>query len=219
MPVGPPPATVRPSRSTARSYLHPSRPGCGGSTSIRTCICRPASKIKLTILDRTATVDVPVRSPPRSRSGRFGRRHALDGALGRRHPPSSGVLEAGSFLIIRGYDLAQSPAPGPPHQGLHPSHVLGRGPANRLRRPVWTRARSTPPARSRDHVPQVDQSDWSFPCVSWPTRSTSNVSVVDGALNFHAPTDASQAPSQGTYGSTVALQLIFARTSWSFGHE
>ena len=176
----------------------------------------PASfEIKLTDPDRTATVDVPVKIASKIKIGGA----SVDGTpstvlSGDVTALEAEYSEAGSFLIIRGYDLA---------------HRLHRGRRTR----VFTQVMYSDVAQQiasdagldagqidttgqvKDHVPQVDQSDWSF-LRELADEIDFELSVVDGALHFHAPTDASQAPSQGTYGSTVALQLIFGEDLLEF---
>ncbi|MFI5260107.1 MAG: VgrG-related protein, partial [Candidatus Limnocylindrales bacterium] len=176
----------------------------------------PASfEIRISDPSRTALDDVPVKIASRVKiSG-----SSVDGTPA---PVLSGEVtaleaeysETGSFLIVRGYDLA---------------HRLHRGRRTR----VFTQVMYSDVAQQiasdagldtgvidqtgqvKDHVPQVDQSDWSF-LRELADEIDFELSVVDGALNFHAPTAASEAPSQGTYGSKVPLQLIFGEDLLEF---
>jgi len=176
----------------------------------------PASfEVRLTDQGRTATSDVPVRIASKIQ---------ISGAAARGTPGPilSGevtALEAdyagsGSFLIIRGYDMA---------------HRLHRGRKTK----VYTQVMYSDVAQQvamdaglepgtidstdavKDHVPQVAQSDWEF-LSGLAAEIDYELSVVDGKLNFKAPTDASEAPDIGIYGSSLPLQLIFGEDLLSF---
>jgi phage protein D/phage baseplate assembly protein gpV len=67
----------------------------------------------------------------------------------------------------------------------------------------------------KDHVPQIAQSDWEF-LSELAAEIDFELSVADGALNFHAPTEASESPGEGTYGSKLPLQLIFGEDLLEF---
>ena len=176
----------------------------------------PASfEIRFTDQDRTAITDVPVKIASKVK---------ITGASvdGTPAPVLSGEVtaieaeyaQAGSVLVIRGYDLA---------------HRLHRGRKTK----VYTQVMYSDVAQQvasdagldvgaidttgtvKDHVPQVAQSDWEF-LSQLAAEIDYELSVVDGALNFHAPVQASSAPSLGTYGSKVPLQLIFGEDLLEF---
>jgi uncharacterized protein involved in type VI secretion and phage assembly len=176
----------------------------------------PASfEIKIVDPERAADVGLPVKIASKvTVSGA-----SVDGAP---EPVLTGevtALEAeyadrGSFFVIRGYDLA---------------HRLHRG----RRTKVFSQAKYSDIASQvasaaglqagtiddsgqvKAHVPQVAQSDWAFLC-ELADEIDFELSVVDGKLNFRKPTDASQAPGVGTYGSTIPLQLIFGEDLLEF---
>ena len=61
---------------------------------------------------------------------------------------------------------------------------------------------------TRDHVSQVNLSDWDF-LQSRASEIGFEVSVSDGKLNFRQPTPSSDAPSGGDYHSGNPLQMVF----------
>lgn len=176
----------------------------------------PASfEIRFSDPGRTATDDIPVKIASRVKVTGA----AVDG------PPSpvlSGEVtaleaeysETGSFLVARGYDLAHRL-----HRGRHTrvfTQVMYSDVAQQIASDAGLDAGTIDTTgQVKDHVPQVDQSDWSF-LRELADEIDFELSVIDGALNFHAPTDASQAPTQGTYGSKVTLQLIFGEDLLEF---
>ncbi len=177
----------------------------------------PASfEVRIADPDRTATTGVPVR---------IGSTIRISGAAvdGDPRPLLSGEVtaieaeyaaEAGSFLIVRGFDLA---------------HRLHRGRRTR----VFTQAKYSDvvaqvasaaglaagaiddSGQVKDHIPQVGQSDWAF-LRELAREIDAEVSIVDGKVNFRSPTNASEAPAQGTYGSRLPLQLIFGEDLLEF---
>jgi phage protein D len=66
-----------------------------------------------------------------------------------------------------------------------------------------------------DHVYQHNQSDWEF---LWQlaNRIGFEVAVTEGKLHFRKPTQASDAPGQGDYGSSNPLQLVFGQDLIAF---
>jgi len=176
----------------------------------------PASfEIRFADPGRTATADVPVKIASRVKITGA----SVDGTPG---PVLSGevtALEAeysptGSFLVARGYDLAHRL-----HRGRHTrvfTQVMYSDVAQQIASDAGLDTGTIDTTgQVKDHVPQVDQSDWSF-LRELADEIDFELSVVDGALNFHAPTSASQAPTQGTYGSRDALQLIFGEDLLEF---
>ncbi|MGD0862263.1 MAG: VgrG-related protein [Candidatus Limnocylindrales bacterium] len=176
----------------------------------------PASfEIRFSDPDRTATADIPVKIASKVK---------VTGASvdGTPSPVLSGEVtaleadysETGSFLVVRGYDMAHRL-----HRGRHTrvfTQMMYSDVAQQIASDAGLDAGTIDPTgQVKDHVPQVDQSDWSF-LRELADEIDYELSVVDGALNFHAPTDASQAPSTGTYGSRVTLQLVFGEDLLEF---
>jgi phage protein D len=176
----------------------------------------PASfEIRFTDQDRTATTDVPVRIASTVKiSGA-----SVDGTPA---PVMSGEVtaleaeyaRAGSVLVVRGYDLAHRL-----HRGRKTkvyTQVMYSDVAQQIASDAGLQTGTIDPTGAvKDHVPQVDQSDWAF-LAGLAAEIDYELSVVDGALNFKAPTAASAAPGQGTYGSSLPLQLIFGEDLLEF---
>lgn len=176
----------------------------------------PASfEIRFTDPGRTATEDVPVKIASRVKI-------SSAPVNGDPAPVLSGEVtaleaeysQAGSFLIVRGYDMAHRL-----HRGRK-TRVFSQAMYSDVAQQIASDAgldtgTITPTTQVKDHVPQVDQSDWAF-LRELADEIDYELSVVDGALNFNAPTAAANSPGEGTYGSRLPLQLIFGEDLLEF---
>jgi phage protein D/phage baseplate assembly protein gpV len=165
--------------------------------------------------DRKATEGVPVR---------IGSRVKLTGAAVGGEPKQilSGEVTAieadyapgGSYLIVRGYDMAHRLHRGRKSKAY--TQVMYSDVAQQIASEAGLTAGTIDSSGAvKDHVPQVAQSDWEF-LSELAAEIDFELSVEDGALDFHAPTEASDSPGEGTYGSKLPLQLIFGEDLLEF---
>jgi phage protein D/phage baseplate assembly protein gpV len=114
--------------------------------------------------------------------------------------------EVGSSLIIRGYDKSHRLARGrhtETYRNVKYSDIAGRI----ADRASLDRGRIDDSGAVFELVSQANQSDWDF--LGQLAREIDfEVAVVDDALDFRRPPDASTAPPEGDFDSSDPLQLV-----------
>lgn len=122
--------------------------------------------------------------------------------------------DSGSSLIVRGYDLSHRLARGrrtQTYKNVKYSDIAGQiADRNSLER-----GQVDDSGDVLELVSQANQSDWDF-LVRLAGEIDFAVAVVDGALDFRKPPDASTAPAEGDYDSSDPLQLVLGEELLEF---